>query len=65
MIHLLRQVAAEYIKERGVEKLYHFFMGFDYENFGVIGSQKLNCDPLPSLSKVYFIVTQKERQSGR
>lgn len=46
-----------------MEKFYHFLVGFNYETFGIVRSQILNYDPIPSLAKAYSMVTQEERQS--
>ncbi|GLT64494.1 hypothetical protein SLA2020_369830 [Shorea laevis] len=53
--------AKEYAKARETERIHQFLMGLN-ENFSTTRSQILSMDPLPSLNKVYAMVTKEEKQ---
>ncbi|CAH9085933.1 unnamed protein product [Cuscuta epithymum] len=44
-----------------IEKTHEFLLGLDHDGFGVLRSNILSKDDLPSMTKVYQAVTQEER----
>ncbi|GKV42680.1 hypothetical protein SLEP1_g50060 [Rubroshorea leprosula] len=55
------EAAKEYAKAQEMERIHQFLMGLN-ENFSTTRSQILSMDPLPSLNKVYAMVTKEEKQ---
>ncbi|GKV29555.1 hypothetical protein SLEP1_g38471 [Rubroshorea leprosula] len=53
----------EYTKAQETEKVHQFLMELN-ENFSVTLSQILSMEPLPSLNKVYAMVTKEEKQQA-
>ncbi|KAJ0010119.1 hypothetical protein Pint_33527 [Pistacia integerrima] len=53
--------SAQAFVEREKEKVHQFLMGLN-EKYNTVCSQILNIEPLPSLSRVYGLVAQEERQ---
>lgn len=51
----------EFIRECEEEKLHQFVMGLDDVMFGMVQSQILNMDPLPTINKAYALITLEER----
>ncbi|RVW76793.1 Retrovirus-related Pol polyprotein from transposon RE1 [Vitis vinifera] len=49
------------VKSREDEKAHQFLMGLDDTTFGTVRSSILALDPLPTLGKIYAMVTQEER----
>ncbi|RVW83463.1 hypothetical protein CK203_051726 [Vitis vinifera] len=49
------------MKSREDEKAHQFLMGLDDTTFGTVRSSILALDPLPTLGKIYAMVTQEER----
>ena len=49
------------MKSREDEKAHQFLMGLDDTTFGTVRSSILALDPLPTLEKIYAMVTQEER----
>ena len=49
------------VKSREDEKAHQFLMGLDDTTFGTMRSSILALDPLPTLGKIYAMVTQEER----
>ncbi|XP_061365776.1 uncharacterized protein LOC133309055 [Gastrolobium bilobum] len=47
-------------EEQEHDRVYQFLMGLDESTFGNLRSHILNTSPLPSVNKVYAIVTQEE-----
>ena len=48
------------VKSREDEKAHQFLMGLDDTTFGTVRSSILALDPLPTLGKIYAMVTQEE-----
>nr|CAD1823566.1 unnamed protein product [Ananas comosus var. bracteatus] len=61
--HCTCGAAKEFIAEHEKEKVHQFLMGLS-EKFNIVRSQILSTDPLPSLAKVYALVTCEERQQS-
>jgi len=47
-------------KRREEEKIHQFLMGLDEATYGIVRSNILSQDPLPSLNKIYSILVQEE-----
>uniref|UniRef100_A0A2N9FIZ1 Uncharacterized protein n=1 Tax=Fagus sylvatica TaxID=28930 RepID=A0A2N9FIZ1_FAGSY len=52
-----------FIDAREKERVHQFMLGLN-DHFSTIRSQILNIEPLPTLSKVYSMVTQEEKQQA-
>ncbi|PKH47914.1 hypothetical protein CRG98_050403 [Punica granatum] len=57
----LCDAVAQYTAQREKEKTYQFLMGLD-EQFRGVGSDILRAEPLLSMSKVYQLVSEEEKQ---
>ncbi|PKI79314.1 hypothetical protein CRG98_000259, partial [Punica granatum] len=53
--------AARYVAQREKEKIYQFLMGLDDE-FRSVRSDILRIEPLPTLSRVYQMISEEEKQ---
>ncbi|XP_031405643.1 uncharacterized protein LOC116214368 [Punica granatum] len=53
--------ATRYIAQREKEKIYQFLMGLD-EQFRGVRSDILRTEPLPSMSRVYQMISEEEKQ---
>ncbi|XP_031378383.1 uncharacterized protein LOC116193772 [Punica granatum] len=53
--------AARYTAQREKEKIYQFLMGLD-EQFRGVRSDILRAEPLPSMSRIYQMVSEEEKQ---
>ncbi|CAH9102115.1 unnamed protein product [Cuscuta epithymum] len=52
---------SKFYQQIEIEKTHDFLMGLDSESYGVLRSNILSSNELPSLSKVYQMVVQEER----
>ncbi|KAK1394970.1 hypothetical protein POM88_014026 [Heracleum sosnowskyi] len=57
-------LASQFEKLRETSKLHRFLMGLNTEDNGMIRSQLLSYDPLPTLNRAYQILIQEERVRG-
>lgn len=54
--------AVKQAQGKEIEKLHQFLMRLDVDLYGSLCSQILNSEPLPSVSKAFSIVSQKEKR---
>ncbi|XP_010526766.2 PREDICTED: uncharacterized protein LOC104804236 [Tarenaya hassleriana] len=53
-------IAADFEKQRQEDRLYEFLLGLDDEKFGVVRSNLLSRQPIPTVEEAYLVVTQDE-----
>ncbi|XP_010552807.1 PREDICTED: uncharacterized protein LOC104823078 [Tarenaya hassleriana] len=53
-------ITEEFEKQRQEDRLYEFLLGLDDEKFGVVRSNLLSWQPLPTVEEAYMVVTQYE-----